>query len=229
MSTTPDKDQTMLLETLDVEGQRVADIGCGRGGLVRFLRAHGAHATGIECAEQQISAARAADLEHTGDYIQGVAEDLPLPDAGTDIAIFFHSLHHVTPENMATALTETHRILAPGGSAYVVEPVATGPSHELDRLIDDETEVRAAAQAALERADGIGFERIAAFDYDTTYSYRDFDDYRNLMTGIDPVRQARFEAVGQEAEETFQRVGKTNETGTSFDQPNRVVVLRKPG
>lgn len=227
MSTTPDKDQTMLLQTLQLEGQRVADIGCGRGGMVRFLRTQGAHVTGIECAEQQIGAARAADQEHTGDYLQGVAEDLPLPDAGTDIAIFFHSLHHVPRANMAKALAETHRILTPGGSAYVVEPVATGPSHELDRLIDDETEVRAAAQTALEGATDIGFERIAAFDYDTTYSYRDFDDYRNLMTGVDPTRQARFKAVGQEAEETFHRVGKTNETGTSFDQPNRVVVLRK--
>ena len=43
-------------------------------------------------------------------------------------------------------------MIRPGGAVYVAEPLAEGNFFELTRMVDDETEVRAAAQAALAKA-----------------------------------------------------------------------------
>lgn len=52
---------------------------------------------------------------------------------------------------MTNALREAHRVLRPGGTLYVAEPLPTGNGHEVVSLIDDETEVRGFAQDALAR------------------------------------------------------------------------------
>ena len=62
------------------------------------------------------------------------------------------SLHHVPMALMDQALAELARVLRPCGWLYVSEPVYAGQLNELIRLFNDEGEVRAAAQAALDRA-----------------------------------------------------------------------------
>jgi len=59
------------------------------------------------------------------------------------------SFHHLPVAAMRPALTEAARVLAPGGRLVAVEPLPEGTFFELTRLADDETEVRAAAYAAL--------------------------------------------------------------------------------
>ena len=49
---------------------------------------------------------------------------------------------------------------------YIAEPLAEGAFFELTRMVDDETEVRAGAQAALARAADAGLERATTVDYD---------------------------------------------------------------
>jgi len=50
------------------------------------------------------------------------------------------------------ALDEIARVLRPGGWLHVSEPVYDGALNEIVRLFNDEREVRAAAQQALDRA-----------------------------------------------------------------------------
>ena len=221
-------DPDILLEFTELNGRRVADIGCGRGELVRFLRAQGADAIGIECGEQQLKAARDADPDHADAYVFGMAQDLPLTDRSMDIAAFFYSLHHVPVAHMDQALTETRRVLVPGGQVFFLEPLAQGPMFELDRLIDDETEVRAQAQAALARAGEYGFEHVLTRDYETAYVYGDPQEYVASLLGIDPRRKAQAAKNHAEIEDAFHRLGTKVEGGTSFAQPDRMVVLRKP-
>ena len=218
----------ILLDMADLRGKRVADIGCGSGELVRFLRAHGAEPVGVECGEGQLAAARKADPEHLGAYLYGVGQDMPLADASMDMVTFCFSLHHVPVSQMDQALAQTFRVLVPGGEAFFMEPKAEGPSFDLDRLVDDETEVRAHAQAALGRAGTHGFEHVTTRDYETHYTYRGLDDYISMMVRIDPAREAIVARTRDRVEDAFNRGGVPVEGGRSFAQPNSIVVLRKP-
>lgn len=218
----------ILLELTELRGRRVADVGCGRGELVRFLRAHGAEPVGVECGEGQLNAARKADPDHAESYLYGVGQDLPLEDRSMDMVTFSFSLHHVPSAQMDQALAETYRVLVPGGEAFFMEPKAEGPSFELDRLVDDETEVRAQAQDALGRAAAHGFEHVTTCDYETEYTYRDPDAFIEMMVGVDPARKAIVAEVGGRLEDAFNRGGVPVEGGRSFAQPNSVVVLRRP-
>ena len=49
---------------------------------------------------------------------------------------------------MGKALAEAARVLKPGGLALIHEPEPVGGYFELTKLVDDETEVRAAALKA---------------------------------------------------------------------------------
>jgi len=219
----------ILLDLADLSGKRVADIGCGSGELVRFLRAHGADPVGVECGEGQLAAARKADPEHAAAYLYGVGQDMPLADESVDMVTFSFSLHHVPQGQMDQALAQTYRVLVPGGEAFFMEPKAEGPSFDVDRLVDDETEVRAEAQAALGRADAHGFEHVTTREYETRYTYRDLDDYLSMMARIDPAREAVIATMRDRIEEAFDRGGVPVDGGRSFAQPNSVVVLRRPG
>ena len=218
----------ILLDLTDIRGKRIADIGSGSGELVRFLRDQGADAVGVECGEGQLTAARKADPEHAGAYLYGVGQDMPLADESVDMVTFSFSLHHVPASQMDQALAETYRVLVPGGQAFFLEPKAEGPSFDLDRLVDDETEVRAQAQEALGRAGTHGFEHVTTRDYETQYTYRDPDDYISMMVRIDPAREALVARMRDRIEDAFNRGGAPVEDGRSFAQPNSVVVLRRP-
>ena len=139
-------------ETPALQGARVADIGCGDGALGRLMTRLGARATGIDPSEGQLGRARAAEPAGDEDYLRGLGEALPLPDAVLDVAVFFNALHHVPVEHQGAALAEAARALKTGGRLYVVEPVAQGPHFSVTRRIEDETRVRAKAYEALAAA-----------------------------------------------------------------------------
>ena len=116
----------VLEELIPLAGKRVLDVGCGDGNMTRLMAAQGAKATGLECQAQQLAKALAAPKEGGEDYVDAGAQDMPFPDATTDVVVFFNSLHHVPPALMDKAMQETARVLKPGGVAYISEPVAQG-------------------------------------------------------------------------------------------------------
>ena len=67
----------VMEETLELEGARVADIGCGDGALVRLMTRLGARATGIDPSEGQLGRA------HTSASARVVASTSPNPASGT--------------------------------------------------------------------------------------------------------------------------------------------------
>lgn len=61
-------------------------------------------------------------------YVQGSALELPFDDGSFDVALMVMLLHHLVgerpedlPQNARRALTEAHRVLAPGGRLVLVE------------------------------------------------------------------------------------------------------------
>jgi ubiquinone/menaquinone biosynthesis C-methylase UbiE len=199
-------DLEALLEAIDVRGRTVLDVGCGDGALVRALRDAGADALGVD-----LDVTRAREVDPEGRYLEGGAERLPLEDASVDIATLMRSLHHVP--DPSTAFPELRRVVR--GEVYIAEPLPTGDFFELLRPVDDETEVRANAQAAIAAA---GFERVRTIEYDFTVPLLRFEQLRDRVLGADPSRAERFAALEDELR-TQWRPGE-------YTMPMRVDLLR---
>lgn len=224
----------MLLETLTAQsggfaGRRVVDVGCGDGRLARSLVEQGAaSAIGIECGARQLAKARALPPAANVTILDGVAEAMPLPDGAADVMVFFNSLHHVPPSAMAIALREAARVLVPGGLLCVCEPVAEGAFYELCRPVDDEAEVRRFAQEALRDALDHGF----VLERDETYCHpivmADFETFRDRLVSANAERDAAFARQDADLRAAFARLaGRDADGAYTFDQPARIVVLRR--
>ncbi len=217
----------MLIRHVALAGRRVVDVGCGSGELVRWLREQGALAIGVECGDEMMRQARAADPAHPDAYLDGVGQALPLPDASMDAVVMSFSLHHVPREEMTNALREAHRVLRPAGTLYVAEPLPTGHGHEVVSLIDDETEVRGFAQDALSKTDALGFETVHASTYASQMLLESAEAFGRRIVGIDPRRAARMNERRAEFVDAFERLAERVEGRYAFDQFVRVQVMRK--
>ena len=217
----------VLAELVELDGRVVVDVGCGSGALVRWLHDQAKEAIGVECGEIMLALALEADPQHRGAYRTGVAQALPLPDASADVVIFSQSLHHVPGDDMLPALAEAHRVLRDGGVLYVVEPEAVGPGHEVIKVIDDETAVRALAQGALDQAPQLGFDPASATEFTSRTVVRDVDALAERVVGVDPNRAARMEQYRAEFERRFEQFATPFGDGFAFDQENIVRVFRK--
>jgi hypothetical protein len=183
---------------------------------------------GIEISEEQLAPAIAHDGGSGARYLVGRAQQLPLADGSIDVAVFMRTLHHVPPADLTRALGEARRVLRPGGVVYVAEPLAEGDYFELTSLVEDELQVRAAAQNALAQASLAGLERVRTVDYQVRLCIADLAAFRSRTVSVDPGRAEIFDARQAELAEAFQRLGDAGERPSErcFLQPMRADVLR---
>lgn len=178
-----DDELDLLNRLVPLRAQAVIELGCGAARLARdLLRRHpGCHVTGLEVDQRQ-HAKNLAEPQPGLVFLEAGAQAVPLPDASFDLALMLKSLHHVPLDLMDAALDEVHRLLRPRGCLYVSEPVYDGPLNEIVRLYNDEGQVRAAAQAALDRALSGGRWRAAAEQrFEMPVRFADFDDFERRM------------------------------------------------
>ena len=177
-------DLEQLANAVELEGRIVVDVGCGDGSFVRALASAGAEAIGLEVSEDAVARARERDPDHR--YVLGGAQEIPLPDASVDGATLMRSLHHVP--DPATAFPELARVVR--DFVWVAEPLPEGDFFELLKPIDDETEVRAQAQAAISAQ--TGFDRVETIEYELTVSIGSFEELRDFLLAPDPTRAEQF-------------------------------------
>lgn len=147
-------DELELLSSLVPLAQaQLIELGCGAAGLGRKLlqRHPGAQLTGLEVDARQQAKNLAAPQERLT-FVSAGAQAIPCANASFDGALMLKSLHHVPLDVMDQALAEVARVLKPGGWLYVSEPVYDGALNDVVKLYNDEGVVRAAAQAAVDRA-----------------------------------------------------------------------------
>ncbi|MDQ3554784.1 MAG: class I SAM-dependent methyltransferase [Chloroflexota bacterium] len=146
-------------------GTTVLEVGCGPGHYARRLatRFSGLLVVGIDSSEAQLRRARAAALARglTGcRFERGDARDLPRPEASVDVVIVSR-LFTVLPERVQ-AMSEIHRVLRPGGLAFIAEPrssLRTGVALGLMSLI-----ARAANLLDSSSAEGARLEKARVMD-----------------------------------------------------------------
>jgi 2-polyprenyl-3-methyl-5-hydroxy-6-metoxy-1,4-benzoquinol methylase len=100
-------------------GDRVLDVGCGEGRFTLELARAGAHAVGIDVAEEPLRRARA---RHPELDLRLVAGEGPwqLQDAGFDLVWAGEVIEHVL--DTAAWLSEVRRVLRSGGSLLLSTP-----------------------------------------------------------------------------------------------------------
>jgi len=218
----------MLERLVPPSGKDVVDIGCGAGALVRALLVRGARVTGVEISESQMADAIEHPEGRAARYVVGRAERLPLEDASVDVVVFMRSFHHVPREDLGAALAEARRVIRPEGAVYVAEPLAEGDFFELTRIVDDETEVRGEAQAALARASDAGLDRATTVDYDAPLTIAGLAGLRARVVGADPARAGRFDELSAELTDGIERLGQSGDRPGEwrFLHPMRADVLR---
>jgi ubiquinone/menaquinone biosynthesis C-methylase UbiE len=212
-----------LQALVPLPGTIAVDVGCGTGALVRALAQAGAEAIGIEAHDPPLHAARSHPPVNGERYLKGTGEALPLPDGSADVVTFIFSLHHVPVAHQRQALAEARRVLKPGGRIHVAEPLVDGAYFQLLRWVDDETEVRRAAQDALADAESLGLRRVADELYDHVEEFADFEDFKRRAVLVDAARTSALSRVEPHARHAFHAHGEVTAQGVRFIQPVRLV------
>jgi SAM-dependent methyltransferase len=158
-----DDELDVLAALVSLDGKHVVELGCGAAALARELvrRFPASRVTGLEVDARQHAANLAAPQAGLT-FVAASAQAIPFDDATFDLALMLKSLHHVPMPLMDQALSEAARVLRPGGFLYVSEPVYGGTFNDVIKTFNDERVVRAAAQAAVDRALASGTWQAAA-------------------------------------------------------------------
>jgi ubiquinone/menaquinone biosynthesis C-methylase UbiE len=105
-----------LALTLVPAPQRIVDVGCGTGYLLRKFAARCPRAVelaGVDPAPAMIGAARAAATDGRLRWLEGTAEELPFPGGSFDLVVSTTSFDHWADQQ--AGLAQCARVLAPGG------------------------------------------------------------------------------------------------------------------
>ena len=211
---------SQLLRWSPVAGRTVLDVGCGSGAFLKDLHAEGAMPIGIEIDERTASAAR-EQVGGRAEVLIGRAEALPLADGTIDTVCFIFSYHHIPSDLHGAAFAEAIRVARPGGRIHVVDPLHFGDLTSVIRPVEDETEVRLAAQRFLSTLPERQVRRLGISVYEIARSFPDVDALLHMVTHVDPARaeRARDPATAREVADLFDRFAVRAESGCVLRQP----------
>jgi SAM-dependent methyltransferase len=98
-------------------GDRVLDVGCSFGGLLKVLRDESGIPLELTGVNPEPEVAAFGRREYGLTILEGMFEEVPLPAASFDLVILDNVLEHVA--DPAGAVARIHALLAPGGRLFV--------------------------------------------------------------------------------------------------------------
>lgn len=110
-------------------GERVLDLGCAAGAVTHFLSTFGVDAVGVDAEPEAIE--RARTLFPRLRFDEGDVTALPYEDGSFDKAVAADLVEHLDDRAFAGLLSETRRVLRPGGTLSLYTP---NPAHPIERL-----------------------------------------------------------------------------------------------
>jgi SAM-dependent methyltransferase len=220
------KEADILDELLPLSGVSILELGCGKAEMTRLVAAKAASVLALEVDEIQLAKNREiTDLPNV-EFGHGGAEQIPAPDAAFDIVLMFKSLHHVPLEMMGRVFPEIHRVLKPGGLAYISEPVYDGDFNEILKLFHDEREVREAAFSAIRQATQSGYFELQQQKFFLNPMH--FDDFVQFEERILKVSHTEHRLSPELYAEVRSRFEKhMTSVGADFHMPVRVDLLHR--
>ncbi len=107
------------------EGQKVLDIGCGRGDLTIALAKSGANVVGVDYSKDAVEIARETmnkleeGISSRISIVQSDATALDFPDEQFDSIYMLDIVEHLYPQQLFECFAECFRVLKPNGSLIV--------------------------------------------------------------------------------------------------------------
>jgi SAM-dependent methyltransferase len=100
-------------------GQRVLDVGCGKGYLLYELQqaVPGLEVAGIDVSRYALDQAKE---EVASLLVESSATSLPFEDASFDLVLSLGTLHNLEISDLASAIGEINRVMKPGGNGYIM-------------------------------------------------------------------------------------------------------------
>lgn len=98
-------------------GSRVLDIGSGTGHLANFLTNKGFTVVGLEPSKNMLQFARQNFPQIQ--FVEGVSNELPFPDASFDLVISIEVMRYLHPADIAKTYSEVNRVLKKDGYFFV--------------------------------------------------------------------------------------------------------------
>jgi len=225
------EEHEIYTSVLPLKNANVLELGCGKADktLAIAKSCDVATITALEVDEIQHAKNLALpDLPGNVRFSRGGAEAIPTADASFDIVLMFKSLHHVPVNRMPQAIAEIHRVLKPGGLAYLSEPVYAGEFNDILRMFHDEKAWREAAFGAVEQAVHSGMFELVCQKFFSTPSHLDsFEQFEKRILKVTHTQHHLSPALYRAVKEKFMQ--HMTPQGANFRNPVRVDLLRKAG
>ena len=110
-----------LASKATIAGKNVLEVGSGRGGGANYIASNlsPAQYTGLDLAQSAVDLANKIHRQPNLKFIQGSAENIPLPDNSIDVVLNVESCHSYG--SVDKFLSEVKRVLKPGGFLLLVD------------------------------------------------------------------------------------------------------------
>jgi len=219
---------SVLQQMLKFDGAKVLELGCGAAEKTRMI----VEQTGVET----VIASEVDEIQHQKNlaltdlskvtFKTYGAEAIAEPDQCFDIVLMFKSLHHVPLDKLDNALQEIHRVLKPGGFAYISEPVFAGRFNDIMQIYHNEQEVRQAAFDAVTRSVANElFHLESEYFFQNRIQLKSWLQYEEGILNVTHTDHNLSEEQHAEVKQRF--LASETDAGFIFDIPNRVDLLRK--
>lgn len=124
----------ILLDALpDLAGKRVLDLGSGRGEISMTMASRGASVVGIDIGPALVDLANrsAAHNRLDAEFVVGSVDRIPFSPNSFDLVVGCAFLHHLSEQMVQDTIDESYRVVRPGGSVHVIEPIENSKVFDL--------------------------------------------------------------------------------------------------